>query len=65
MIEAVTFCINFHRLNIKILEVSEIPLKDQEDRIDTQMKLQLLSSDLAEVYKLGYYAAKEKLSFTL
>lgn len=64
-VHAITFCINYQHLNIKIIEVKEIPGPLPYGDNDTEMTLKLLSDDLGEIYKLGYFTAKEKLVITM
>jgi hypothetical protein len=64
-VHAITWCINFYHLNIKIIEVKEIPGPGPRDRMDTEITFKLLSDDLGEIFKLGFYTALEKLVITM
>ena len=62
-IPAFQFVIAYRHLNIKIISVEMLPvISDYED---VEITFQLLSEDLAELIKLGFYARAEKLSITL
>jgi hypothetical protein len=61
----ITWCINYYHFNIKIIEVKEIPGPGPCDRMDTEMTLKLLSGDLGEIFKLGFYTALEKVVITM
>ncbi|NCA74869.1 MAG: hypothetical protein EOM90_00905 [Alphaproteobacteria bacterium] len=63
--EAVRFAINYKRMNIAVIRETALPGPIPEGDPDTQMDLALLSEDLAEVFYLADFAAKQKSSITL
>jgi hypothetical protein len=52
-------------LNVKIISALPLPGIIPSGDPDTELEIQLLSDDLSELVHLGFYAAKEPLTFTL
>lgn len=64
-LEAIRYIIGIKHLNIKIYSIEPLPGSIPGGEPDTEVQLQLLSEDPAEVFFLGFYAAQERLSITL
>jgi hypothetical protein len=52
-----TFVINFHRLAIKLLSRVELPEEKKQNRPDLILKYRC--DILEDIFKLGWYSAKE------
>jgi hypothetical protein len=59
------YVIGTKKLNIKIISEQTLPGVIPSGEPDTELTLQLLSEDLSELITLGWFAAKEPLTFTL
>jgi len=59
------YVIGQKHLNIQIISEQPLPGIIPSGDPDTELAIQLLSEDLADLVRLGFYAAKEPLSFTL
>lgn len=58
----VRFAINFKRLNVAVVRETALPGPVPEGDPDTQLDLVLLSDDLAEVFYMADFAARQKSS---
>ena len=59
------YVIGQKKLNIQIISEEPLPEPIPSGDPDIEIEIQLLSEDLGELVTLGFYAAKEPLSFTL
>jgi hypothetical protein len=64
-VPSLRYVIGQKHLNIKIISEQPFPEPIPSGDPDIEIEIQLLSEDLGELVTLGWYAAKEPLSFTL